>query len=211
VELPGSRPLQFEAGAHLGLAMRSWPGEHVAKCLVSYHPDDQPALRDAQLARLAELQRASVDTFHEFLIEVIPPRDMMCDESTLARALTQIYAAGVFPDWWKLPPAQSALEWQHTSDVIAKHDPHCRGVLVLGLEASEEKLDASFRIAAPHAICRGFAVGRSIFGASASSWFAGSMSDDAVVTDIAERYARLIKRWDEARHGVPIDTATLLA
>ena len=52
VELPGSRPLQFEAGTHLGTVMRSWPGEHVAKCLVSYHPNDALALREAQIARL---------------------------------------------------------------------------------------------------------------------------------------------------------------
>ena len=191
--------------------MRSWPGEHVAKCLVNYHPDDTQALREIQLSRLAELQRASVDTFHEFLIEVIPPRDMLCNESTLARALMQIYAADIFPDWWKLPPATSAQEWQAIANVIATNDPHCRGVLVLGLEASEQKLDASFRIAAPHAICRGFAIGRSIFAEAAEGWFAGRMQDDAVVADIAARYARLIRRWDEARHGAPTNAAAVAA
>ncbi len=202
VELPGSRPLQFEAGAQLGHAMRSWPGEHVAKCLVSYHPHDMPALRDIQIARLAELQRASVDTFHEFLIEVIPPLDMPCDDTTVAEALEQIYQAGIFPDWWKLPPAASAQAWEAIAGVIEQHDPHCRGVLVLGLEASEDKLDLSFRIAAPHPVCRGFAVGRSIFAEAAAGWFAGRMSDAEVVKDVAARYARLIKLWDEARSGV---------
>ncbi len=201
VELPGSRPLQFEAGAHLCHAMRAWPGEHVAKCLVSYHPHDMPALRELQLARLAELQRASVDTFHEFLIEVIPPQGMPSDENTVAEALEQIYAAGIFPDWWKLPPATSAGAWLAIAAVIEQHDPHCRGVLVLGLEASEDKLEQSFRIAAPHSVCRGFAVGRSIFAEAATGWFAGRMSDADVVKDIAERYARLIKLWDEARSG----------
>ena len=201
VELPGSRPLQFEAGAQLGAAMRTWPSEHVAKCLVSYHPQDPPALRGAQLSRLAELQRASVDSFHEFLIEVIPPRDMPCDESTLAEALAQIYQSGIFPDWWKLPPAANAREWENIATVIARYDPYCRGVLMLGLEASEDKLERSFRIAAPHAICRGFAVGRSIFANSATLWFAGQMDDAQVVADVALRYARLIKLWDEARNG----------
>jgi 5-dehydro-2-deoxygluconokinase len=74
-------------------------------------------------------------------------------------------------------------------------------VLVLGLEASEEKLAQSFRIAAPHAICRGFAVGRSIFADAANGWFSGAMDDAAVVKDIAERYARLIVLWDQARAG----------
>ncbi len=199
VELPGSRPLQFEAGAHLATAMRAWPGEHVAKCLVSYHPHDTPAMREVQISKLAELQKASVDTFREFLIEVIPPRDMATDETTLAQALDQIYRAGVFPDWWKLPPAATAQAWKAITEVIHRHDPHCRGVLVLGLEASEDRLEQSFGIAAPHAICKGFAVGRSIFADSAAGWFAGKMSDAEVVADIAERYARLIRLWDEAR------------
>ena len=201
VELPGSRPLRFEAGAHLGLAMRAWPGEHVAKCLVSYHPHDPTALRETQLSRLCELQRASVETFHEFLVEVIPPQDMPSDATTVPEALAQIYAAGIFPDWWKLPPAACASEWSAISAVIERHDPHCRGVLVLGLEASEDELEQSFRIAAPHPVCRGFAVGRSIFAEAATGWFGGRMSDADVVKDVAERYSRLIKLWDEARSG----------
>jgi 5-dehydro-2-deoxygluconokinase len=208
VELPGSRPLQFEAGAGLGAAMRTWPGEHVAKCLVYYHPHDKPALRESQLAKLADLQRAAVDSFHEFLVEVIPPKDMPCDDDTVPLALEQIYQAGIFPDWWKLPPAASAAGWEKTATVIHQHDAHCRGVLVLGLEASEEKLAQSFRIAAPHAICRGFAVGRSIFADAANGWFSGAMDDAAVVKDIAERYARLIVLWDQARAGKPVGAST---
>ncbi|MEO5669281.1 MAG: 5-dehydro-2-deoxygluconokinase [Ramlibacter sp.] len=202
VELPGSRPLAFESGGALALHMRTWPAEHVAKCLVSYHPQDDAALRAAQLRALSELQSASVGTGHEFLVEVIPPREMPQGHATLPEALTQIYAAGVRPDWWKLPPCDSEAEWMRIDAVIRHHDPHCRGVLVLGLEASEEDLDRSFRIAAPHAICRGFAVGRSIFADAAAGWFAGAMVDEQVVAEIAGRYARLIASWDEARANV---------
>ena len=202
VELPGSRPLEFEAGNHLALEMRTWPGEHVAKCLVSYHPQDPLELREAQLLRLSELQHASAATSHEFLVEVIPPLGMPSNDSTLTEALRQIYAAGICPDWWKLPPCDSAAEWDSIAAVISRHDPHCRGVLVLGLEASEEELDRSFRIAAPHSICRGFAVGRSIFAESATLWFAGRATDEQVIAEIAQRYARLVARWDDARAGM---------
>ena len=202
VELPGSRPLEFEAGNHLALEMRTWPGEHVAKCLVSYHPQDPLELREAQLQRLSELQHASAATSHEFLVEVIPPLGMPSNDSTLTEALRQIYAAGICPDWWKLPPCDSAAEWDSIAAVISRHDPHCRGVLVLGLEASEEELDRSFRIAAPHSICRGFAVGRSIFAESATLWFAGRATDEQVIAEIAQRYARLVARWDDARAGM---------
>jgi 5-dehydro-2-deoxygluconokinase len=199
VELPGSRPLEFEAGHQLVHAMRAWPAEHVAKCLVSYHPDDTPELRAMQIKSLLDLQQASIATFHEFLIEVIPPRAMPADDATVARAIEQIYAAGVRPDWWKLPPGESDAAWKNITRAITRNDAHCRGVLVLGLEASEEELERSFRIAAPHAICRGFAVGRSIFADAALAWFAGQMDDEQVVADVARRYARLIQRWDDAR------------
>lgn len=203
VELPGSRPLAFESGTELAVDMRSWPAEHVAKCLVSYHPHDDAQLRAQQLGTLLQLQAASVATGHEFLVEVIPPRDMPRTGSTLPDALEQIYAAGIWPDWWKLPPARDDAEWAALTAVIQKHDPHCRGVLVLGLEASEDDLQRSFRIAAPHAICRGFAVGRSIFADAAGRWFASTMTDEQVIADIARRYARLVTLWDEARAGLP--------
>lgn len=199
VELPGSRPLAFESGDNLGADMRAWPAEHVAKCLVSWHPDDPPPLRAAQLDRLSQLQSASHATRHEFLVEVIPPKHLPQGSHTIATAMDQIYDGGVRPDWWKLPPAAGDAEWRAIADVIARRDPYCRGVLLLGLEAQEDALDRSFRIAAPHAICRGFAVGRSIFGDAASRWFAGGMSDAEAIEDIAGRYARLVARWDDAR------------
>ena len=201
MEAPGSRPLAFEAGNQLALELRTWPAEQVVKCLVHYHPDDPDVLRERQLERLCDLQAASIGTGHEFLIEVIPPRELPRDQATLARALAQIYAAGVRPDWWKLPPCESDDEWQAVAAAIRHGDLHCRGVLLLGLEASEADLQRSFRVAAPHAVCRGFAVGRSIFAEAAERWFSGESSDAQVVLDVAQRYARLIARWDEARAG----------
>jgi 5-dehydro-2-deoxygluconokinase len=202
VERAGSRPLAFEAGHSLATALRQWPAEHVAKCLVSYHPDDEPALRQAQLDSLAALQAACIATGHEWLLEVIPPREAARNADTLARALEQIYQSGLRPDWWKLPPPASDGEWQQLAAVIERHDPHCRGVLVLGLEASEDDLERSFRVAAPHPVCRGFAVGRSIFAEAAAAWFAGGLADEAVIESVAERYQRLATHWDRARRAV---------
>ena len=199
VELPGSRPLAFEA-ADLSLAMRAWPTEHVAKCLVIHHPDDAAELRAVQMERLGTLQAACLGTDRELLVEVIPPRDVAAiDSHTLARALEQIYAAGVRPDWWKLPPPGSDEAWARIAACIGRHDPHCRGVLLLGLEASEADLAQSFAAAAPHAVCKGFAVGRSIFAEPAAAWFAGRIDDAGVVAAVGERYARLIGLWQRAR------------
>ena len=202
VEAAGSRPLAFEAGAQLALALRGWPAEQVAKCLVSHHPDDPEPLRQAQFEQLRRLQEACLGTGHELLIEVIPPATSTRHPDTLARALEQIYHAGIAPDWWKLMPPQSHDEWQRLEAVLQRHDPHCRGVLLLGLDADEDVLVHGFGLAAPHAICKGFAVGRSIFGAAAAGWFAGRSSDDEVVADVARRYARLVDHWRRMRHSI---------
>jgi len=210
VELPGSRPLAFEAGAGLALALREWPSEHVAKCLVNHHPDDPAELREVQMAQLLALQQACIGTDREFLVEVIPPRELPASADTLSRALGQIYDAGVRPDWWKLPPPTEDRAWQLLVDCIESHDPFCRGVLLLGMEASEEALAESFALAAPRALCKGFAVGRSIFAEAATAWFAGRIGDDEVVATVAARYARLIRLWQRARDAAGADTNELL-
>jgi 5-dehydro-2-deoxygluconokinase len=200
VERPGSRPLRFEDGFNVGLALRTWPGEQVVKCLVSYHPDDDAALREEQLQTLAMLADACQATDHELLVEVIPPRGSHCGDDTLARAMRQVYDTGVRPDWWKLPPPLESAEWAHISAAITDHDPHCRGVLLLGLEASVDHLAQGFRAAAGQPLCKGFAVGRSLFADAAAAWFAGQLDDHGVVTQVAERYQRLIQLWCQAQH-----------
>ncbi|HEX5635146.1 MAG TPA: PfkB family carbohydrate kinase, partial [Gemmatimonadales bacterium] len=112
VERPGSVPLAFEAGDNVGLAMRAWPTEHVAKCLVAFHPDDAEELRAAQLARMRTIAEACVATGHDLLLEVIPPARGSTDPTVVARALEAIYAAGVKPDWWKLPPQVQPAAWR---------------------------------------------------------------------------------------------------
>ncbi|MCM2312687.1 MAG: DUF2090 domain-containing protein, partial [Steroidobacteraceae bacterium] len=88
---------------------------------------------------------------------------------------------------------------QAIGSVIAERDPWCNGVLLLGLDAPEEVLLQSFEVAAAAPACRGFAVGRSIFGAAARGWFAGEIDDAAAVDTIAASYSRLIAAWQAAR------------
>ncbi|HEX6707604.1 MAG TPA: 5-dehydro-2-deoxygluconokinase [Albitalea sp.] len=207
VETAGSRPLAFDAGPQLALHLRSWPAEQVAKCLLSHHPDDPEPLRQAQFEQLRRLQEACIGTGHEWLLELIPPPAATHHPGTLARALEQVLQAGLAPDWWKLPPPQSQDEWQRLEAVLHRHDPHCRGVLLLGQDADEDVLVHGFRLAATHAVCKGFAVGRSIFGAAAAGWFAGEWSDDEVLVDVARRYAGLVDHWRRAHHPIAATAA----
>lgn len=198
VETPGSMPIAFERGMNVGLALRTWPASHVAKCLVFFHPDDEDELKQTQLERIAALADACAATGRELLLEIIPPVRHDNDALTTARAMEIIYAQGVKPDWWKLPPSTERKTWKSVGDAIAHHDPLCRGVLVLGLETPADELAGSFRAAVATPWVKGFAVGRSIFADAAQSWFGGQASDAEVVETVAHRYLEIVNLWEAA-------------
>ena len=200
IELPGSIPLRFEGGADVGCTLREWPSAHCVKCLVFYHPDDAAALKEEQEAQVLRLFDAARQTSHELLLEIIPSRSQApVDETTLARALERFYELGVFPDWWKLPDPAGQAAWDAIAAPIERHDPYCRGVLLLGLDAPQAELEASFALAARQPVCKGFAVGRTIFGAPARAWMRGEIDDDTAVAHMARAYASLIEAWERAR------------
>jgi 5-dehydro-2-deoxygluconokinase len=165
------------------------------KCLVYYHPDDEQSLRQNQEDKLLALYQACRTTNHELLLEIIPPADMVVTDDTLARALDNLYAIGIFPDWWKLPPQDTDVAWNNVAAVIEAQDPLCRGVVILGLGASENELQRGFEQASGQTICKGFAVGRSVFQASAEQWFADEIDDNEVIEQVGTNYSRLVQLW----------------
>ncbi len=198
VELPGSNPLQFDRGRSVGTALIAWPGEHVVKCLVQYHPDDPVLHRLEQEAQVRALYDAVQVSGHELMLEIIPPKSLPVGDDTVHRALKRFYNLGIYPEWWKLEP-MSAQQWQAVDALIADRDPHCRGVLLLGLNAESDVLARAFRDARASRACRGFAVGRTIFHEPAQAWLAGSIDDDEVVRRVRANYEALIGAWREAR------------
>ena len=199
VEIPASRPVEFEHGDNLGLALVEWPRHHVIKCLVNYHPADPLDLRLLQERRVRQVHSAAERLQRELLIELIsaaPGREI--DAYTAANAMRRFYNLGVRPAWWKLE-AQSTAAWQQIAAVISEHDSLCQGVVLLGLDASEEALAESFNAAAGFDICRGFAVGRTIFGQPSRDWLNGQADDTQTRERIASAYARVIDLWRSMR------------
>lgn len=198
VEKPGSRPLKFEGAASLGAEVASWPTDHVIKCLVFYNPDDPEELRRMQLDQLHRLASAARKTGHEYLIEIISTPEGSNHPSATAEAMQQIYAEGIRPDWWKLAD-QTEAGWAAVGDVIEQNDKWCRGVLLLGLDASAESLAASIARAAASPHVRGFAVGRTIFASTAKAWLSGDIGDIEARTEMKRAFSDLIDIWITAR------------
>ena len=199
-EDPGSRPLALEPelGPDCG-GLGEWARENVVKVLCFCHPDDDAATRGAQEATVKRLFAASRRNGLEFLLEIIPSKVGPVDDMTTATLIRQFYAIGVTPDWWKLEPLKTGAAWANAIVAIEENDRHTRGIVVLGLDAPEAELAASFEVAVGFDLVRGFAVGRTIFGDVARGWMTGGMDDAAAVAEMARRYARLCAVWDRAR------------
>lgn len=199
IEWPGSCPLEFESSADVATELATWPANHVVKCLALYHPDDPRELRERQERQLLRLADAARKTRHELLVEIIASRNGAIAEDTIARAIQRLYDLGIRPDWWKLEPDDRAGAWRNIEDAIVRNDPHCRGVVLLGLSAPQDELIASFAAAAQAPIVKGFAVGRTIFADAAAKWLSGTIDDEAAISDLALRFSVLVDAWRDAK------------
>jgi 5-dehydro-2-deoxygluconokinase len=199
VEVQGSRPLAFEHGRSIGSNLVTWPKEQIIKCLVQYHPDDEPMLRLEQEAQLMGLYQASQASGHELLLEVIPPKDHPSPHpDVILRSLKRLYNLGIYPAWWKIE-TQSAKVWEQLDALIQERDPYCRGVVLLGLNAPAETLAAGFREARKSTTCRGFAVGRTIFHEPSRAWLEGEIDDAGLISRVQSTFGFLIESWRDAR------------
>jgi len=199
-ELPGSNPVAFDHGRSIGTALVAWPHEHIVKCLVQYHPDDSVDNRLEQEAQIRTLYDAVQASGHELLLEIIPPKSLPRAPDTVLRAMKRLYNLGIYPEWWKLEP-MGATQWAAVDSLIAERDPYCRGVVLLGLDASVDTLAAGFAEARGSATCRGFAVGRTIFKGPSAEWLEGKLDDAGLKARVRANFESLIDLWQGARAG----------
>ncbi len=199
IELPGSRPVEFDGGREAATILADWPIEQVVKCLVFYHPDDTADLRERQDRQILRLFEACRHSRHELLLEIIASKHGAVETDTVARIVEHIYELGAFPDWWKLEPAVDQAAWAAVEGVIQSRDPHCRGIVLLGLAASEDALLESFSAAAASPLVKGFAVGRTIWSEPAARWLKGEIDDQQAVAYLATNFSVLVDGWRAAR------------
>ena len=198
LEQPGSRPLRFEFTQDVGARLVEWPVTHTIKCLAFYHPDDPAELKTEQSQKLLTLYEAARKVGRELLVEIIAGKHGALADDTVSRAMTELYALGIKPDWWKLEPQATHAAWANIEKAIAANDTYCRGIVLLGLEAPEEELAKAFELTAGHSAVKGFAVGRTIFSAVAQDWLANKIDGPTATLQMAGRFAKLVDVWNRS-------------
>jgi 5-dehydro-2-deoxygluconokinase len=197
VEVAGSRPVEFLGGLNPAATIRTWPEEHVVKCNLYMHPNDDAEMKGLQEGKVLQLHDACIKNDRRLLLEVQAPSGAGYDGNGMVGLLERFYEIGVRPDWWKLPPNKEPGAWKRIGDVVRERDPYCAGVLVLGQALEEDELAGYFAAAASEPRCNGFAIGRSIYGAQARRWLAGEIDDEELMASVAERYGRMVALWQK--------------
>jgi 5-dehydro-2-deoxygluconokinase len=197
VEVAKSRPVEFVGGPNPAATIRTWPEEHVVKCNLYMHPNDDAETKVLQEQRVLQLYDACIKNDRRLLLEVQPTQGTSYDEDSMVELLERFYEIGVLADWWKLPPNKEPGVWQRIGDVVREHDPYCAGVLVLGQALEEAKLGEFFAAAASEPRCNGFAIGRSIYGGHARRWLAGEIDDAELMSSVTEGYERISALWQQ--------------
>ena len=199
IEQSGVFPLAFEEGPDLGSRLAEWPVNHCVKVLAPLRtddPEDLVAYHETELLRLADACRR---TGHEFLLEIINGRpDKPADPQQILALMKRMYDLGIRPDWWKLEPMGDSAFWLDAGDIVRARDPHIQGIIVLGKEMPDEELATVLGLARREPLVRGFAIGRTIFSAAATQWFAGEIDDIAATEMMGRVYRGLIDAWDRA-------------
>ena len=145
---------------------------------------------------MLELYHACCQTGHELLLEIIPPPDDKASVGeSVCKSVRRVYELGIRPDWWKIPCMERASVEQ-MSALIDEHAPHCRGIVVLGLDAPLEVLGEGFKAFSGIERVKGFAVGRSIFGQPSRQWFANELTDEQLIEEVSDNYSTVIDLWN---------------
>tara|TARA_Y100001954_G_scaffold228299_1_gene272553 strand:+ start:534 stop:2489 length:1956 start_codon:yes stop_codon:yes gene_type:complete len=208
IEIPGSRPLEFIKNANL----KSWPSNHIVKCLCHYHPGENENLRLQQEDQIEKIYKSCLDNRLEFLLEIITPKQVMSgkgdeekewkhyfpDHKTIPLTMERLYNLGIKPDWWKITPP-SEETWDLIEELLSRRAPHSRGVVLLGLNKSLGELKKGFIASKGRKWCKGFAIGRSVFMKPVVDFLKKVIDESQLIEQVQNNYYEMIKVYKEAR------------
>jgi myo-inositol catabolism protein IolC len=212
VEKSGQDEFDFQYGDQFGEHIEKFDPDF-SKVLVRYNPDDDQDMNRRQSERLKRL----ADWLHEhdrkFLFELLVPAteeqlesvggdsdryDAELRPELMRRAIAELQDFGIEVDIWKIEGVDDRAD----AEMLAKQTRSGPGrekvvCVLLGRGASDEKVEEWLRAAAPVEGFVGFAIGRSIWWDALKGFLDGSLDRDAAAAQIADKYLRFIRVYEE--------------
>src|SRR4051795_13705102 len=216
-EKSGQNEFDFQYGDDFGAHISKYD-LLATKVLVRYNPDGDAEMNTRQTERLKRLADWLHDNDRLFLFELLVPAEPEQLESVggdedrydaelrpelMRRAIEHFQNEGVEVDIWKIEGVDTQADAQMLSDQARKGEgrENVKSVL-LGRGASDDKVDHWLREAAPVDGFIGFAIGRSIWWDALKGFLDESLTRDEASDQIAEKYLRFVKVYEEAASSV---------
>lgn len=212
VEASGQRLFDFEYGDAFGDHIEAFDPQF-SKVLVRWNPDDtdeDKAVQGERLKRLGDWLHAND---RKYLFELLVPAsdaqlalvggdtdsyDTEVRPYATLQAISEIQAAGVEPDIWKI----EGLDRQRSCELLARLTRQGGRdnvvSVVLGRGADDAKVEHWLRQGAPVDGYAGFAIGRSIWRAEVDGWREGTMTPEAAAESIAANFRKFIDTYEAA-------------
>jgi len=183
-----------------------------AKVLVRDNPDFDPAEREQQFGRLAQLSSGlhgiGVPLLYELLVPATGAQldraghdtgayDRDLRPGLVAQVIADNQAHGVEPTLWKVEGLETAEAAQQVADQ-ARAGGRRADLIVLGRDAPAERLDHWLEVASQVSAFVGFAIGRSIWEDAVRAYEASGPDEAAASTardQVAERYLGFVAHW----------------
>jgi myo-inositol catabolism protein IolC len=217
VEKSGVDEFQFQYGDDFPAHIEKYD-LLASKVLVRFNPDGDPEMNERQTERLKKLADWLHANDRKFLFELLVPAEKEQLDSVdgdvdrydaelrpelMRRVIEHFQEAGVEVDIWKIEGVDKREDAQMLADQARKGEgrENVKCVL-LGRGASDDKVDHWLREAAPVEGFIGFAIGRSIWWDALKGFLDGSMERDAASDQIADKYLRFVKVYEEAASSV---------
>lgn len=187
-----------------------------AKVLVRYNVENDWAMNRRQAARLKQVSDYCRRARRHFLFELLVPMtleqsdrlegsqrlyDQHLRPSLMIAAIKELQEAGVEPDVWKVEGLDRRAECEAVVAVARRDGRDKVGCIVLGRGADEAGVLAWLRTAAAVPGFIGFAIGRTSFWDPLVGLRDGTLSRDAAVARIADRYTEWTEAFKAARAG----------
>jgi 5-dehydro-2-deoxygluconokinase len=217
VEKSGQNEFDFQYDDDFGAHIESFDPDF-SKVLVRYNPDGDAEMNERQLERLKRLADWLHSGGRKFLFELLVPAeesqleqvggdseryDAELRPELMRRAIEDCQNFGIEVDIWKI----EGVDEQSDCEMLAEQTRRGEGregvvCVVLGRGASDDKVDQWLRAGAPVEGYVGFAIGRSIWWDALKGFLDGSIEREDAAQQIAEKYLRFVKVYQEAESAV---------
>lgn len=181
-------------------------GVDLVKILIRHNVGEAEAGRRLQIERLDQMIGWARGRKLPALLELLVPAtaeqkspgyDTEVRPGLTVRAVEELSAAGVKPDYWKLEGQPSVETSRAVADACHRGGQN-PSLLVLGRSAPDEQVRHWLQDAAVTGQYHGFAIGRTIWWPSIKDWMNKRLEKDGAAKQIATNYLRWIEVFETA-------------